>query len=213
MEKDFYKILSVGRKAGSEKIKRAYRKAAKKYHPDISPNDEEKFKEVQEAYETLSDPERRALYDRQNLKEPSVVGPRYHSAAPISPPFPFFDEIDRFFSYFDTFWDDDPISSAVARNRGWSNLSVEVLLTSEEARLGCKIPLEVPFWIECTRCGGTGRVRGLICGFCRGIGSEKVERKIMLKIPPRTKDGTKLSIVVTGPRGTETELLVSIRID
>ncbi len=213
MEKDFYKVLSVGRKADPEKIKRAYRKAAKKYHPDISPKDEDKFKEVQEAYETLSDPERRALYDQQNLKKPSVASHRHPSATPISPPFPFFDEIDRFFSYFDTFWDDGPISSAVAGNRGWSDPSVEVLLTSEEARLGCKVPLNIPILVECTRCGGTGRVRELICGLCRGTGSEKVERKIILKIPPRTKDGTELSVVVAGPSQTEIELLVSIRIN
>ncbi len=213
MEKDFYKVLSVGRKADPEKIKRAYRKAAKRYHPDISPKDEDKFKEVQEAYETLSDPERRALYDRQNLKMPSVASPRRPSATPVSPPVPFFDEIDRFFSYFDTFWDDGPISSVVTGNHGWSDLSVEVLLTSEEARLGCKVPLDIPFRVECTRCGGTGEIRGLICGLCRGTGSEKVERKIMLKIPPRTKDGTKLSIVVADTGQTEIELLVSIRVD
>jgi len=54
MKKNFYKVLGVNQKAGPEKIKRAYRQAAKRYHPDVSPRNEEKFREVQEAYDTLS---------------------------------------------------------------------------------------------------------------------------------------------------------------
>src|SRR3982750_1940242 len=64
--KDYYAVLGVAREASPEDIKKAYRKLARKYHPDVSkePNAEERFKEVQEAYETLKDPEKRAAYDQ-----------------------------------------------------------------------------------------------------------------------------------------------------
>lgn len=70
--KDYYAILSVARDASQEDIKKAYRKAARKYHPDVSkePNAEERFKEVQEAYETLKDPEKRAAYDQLGRHRP-----------------------------------------------------------------------------------------------------------------------------------------------
>ena len=61
----------MNQKADPEKIKSAYRRAAKRYHPDISPKNEEKFKEVQEAYETLSDPEKKAVYDQKVLEKPN----------------------------------------------------------------------------------------------------------------------------------------------
>jgi len=61
MKKNFYKVLGVNQKAGPERIRSAYRQAAKRYHPDVSPRNEEKFREVQEAYETLSNPEKKAL--------------------------------------------------------------------------------------------------------------------------------------------------------
>ncbi len=67
MAKDYYKILGIARTADEKEIKRAYRKLARQYHPDINPNNKEaetKFKEINEAYQTLSDKEKRALYDQ-----------------------------------------------------------------------------------------------------------------------------------------------------
>jgi len=70
--KDYYAILGVDRGASPDDIKKAYRKLARKYHPDVSkePNAEEKFKEMAEAYETLKDPEKRAAYDRLGQHDP-----------------------------------------------------------------------------------------------------------------------------------------------
>src|SRR5215471_7097480 len=90
--KDYYSILGVDRKASADDIKRAYRKLARKYHPDVSkePNAEEKFKEVAEAYETLKDPEKRAAFDQlgsfqpgQDFRPPPDWGDRFAGADTI----------------------------------------------------------------------------------------------------------------------------------
>src|SRR5215831_2781333 len=95
--KDYYSILGVDRKASADDIKRAYRKLARKYHPDVSKeaNAEEKFKEVAEAYETLKDPEKRAAFDQlgrhasgQEFEPPPDWGQRFGGAQTI------FDDID-----------------------------------------------------------------------------------------------------------------------
>jgi DnaJ-class molecular chaperone len=106
LKKNFYRILGVNQKADPESLKKAYRKAAKRYHPDISPKDEEKFKEVQEAYETLSDSRKKAIYDQQVLERPASEI-RHHSprpSAPIYSPFNFFDDIDELFANFECTW-------------------------------------------------------------------------------------------------------------
>ena len=73
--KDYYKVLGVARDAGDDEIKKAFRKAARKYHPDINAGAEAKFKDVNEAYEVLKDPERRAAYDQLGQEPPRSQGP------------------------------------------------------------------------------------------------------------------------------------------
>jgi len=194
MKKNFYKVLGVGQEADPEKIKKAFRQAAKRYHPDVSPRDEEKFREVQEAYETLSNPERKALYDREMLDKRAPL-PQPHSFHPSrSYPSSVFDEIDQFFERFE----DSLMGTGSGFLEEWeqrhAEFSVEITLTPSEARKGCKVPLEMPFWADCRRCRGTGYVTGLICGFCRGRGKEKITKKIALTIPSGVKDGMRMRI-------------------
>ena len=75
-KRDYYEVLGVSKKATDEEIKKAYRTLAKKYHPDTStePNAQEKFKEVQEAYETLKDPQKRSMYDQFGFQDPNAQG-------------------------------------------------------------------------------------------------------------------------------------------
>jgi len=196
MKKNFYKVLGVNQKAGPEKIKRAYRQAAKRYHPDVSPRNEEKFREVQEAYDTLSDPEKKALYDREVVDERiPVVSSQPYDAHPLgSYPSSLFGEIDPFFGRFEDLWVDQWSHFFSEREQSHEDLSVEITLTPSEARRGYKIPLEIPFWKSCRRCGGSGFVGELICGLCRGRGEQKLEKRIKVSILPGVRSGTELRI-------------------
>ncbi len=195
-KKDLYRILGVNQKADPGRIKKAYRRAAKKYHPDVSPKDEEKFKEVQEAYETLSDPEKKAAYD-QEVSRKSVPRPSsYNYSQPLTPrASTLFDEIDRFFSTFEDFWiDRRPEFSDEWADDHIDNLSLEIILTPSEARDGCEIPLTVPVWTVCKRCQGAGFKEGLICGSCRGRGKERIQRKVRIAIPAGVKNGMQIRV-------------------
>lgn len=212
MNKNFYKVLGIDQKAGPEKIKKAFRQAAKRYHPDVSPKDEEKFKEVQEAYETLSDPEKKAAYDREILKKRTPVAqPR--SFRP-SPGFSstLFDAIDPFFERFEGSWMDIESHFWDEWEPKHSDLYVEIILTRSEARKGGKIPLQVRFWADCRRCGGTGYVTGLICGWCRGRGKEKMEKSMSVTIPSGVKDGMRLTIPVTSSDLRTIHLIATLRV-
>jgi DnaJ-class molecular chaperone len=196
LKKNFYKLLGVDRKADPEKIKGAYRKAAKRYHPDISPRSEEKFKEIQEAYETLSDPEKRAIYDREYSKKRILdiqpPPPRY--STPIFSTFNLFNDMDELFARFDHFWNIETDAFLSEGKEVQNDFYVEILLSPEEAMNGCELLLKVPIWLICKRCKGKGSVRDLICGLCRGRGEQRVERKIKdgreIKIPLKDLDVT-----------------------
>jgi molecular chaperone DnaJ len=211
MEKDYYGILKVDEKADPAKIKRAYRKAAKQYHPDISHEDEERFKEVQEAYETLSDPEKKADYDRQHIEKLPFDDRVYHHPDLLSPSHSLFDEIDQFFADFNNFWMNDQSGFFGGREEGSRNLFIEISLTPSEARNGCEIPLEVPFRVKCRRCWGTGNVGGLICGLCLGLGEEKVEKKIKIAIPSGARHGMEIKIPVKTPDSVAVYLIATLK--
>ncbi len=214
MKKNFYKVLGVNQKAGPEKIKRAYRQAAKRYHPDVSPQNEEKFREAQEAYDTLSDPKKKALYDREILEKrsPAASPPSYGSYPLQSYPISLFDEIDQFFGRFEDFWMDRWSDFFGEREHGPSDLSVEITLTVSEARRGCKVPLEIPLLKSCRRCRGRGFVGELICGLCRGTGEERLEKKIRVALPPGIKSGTKMKIPLRDLGLTGGDLVAIIKV-
>jgi len=195
MKKNLYKVLGINQKADPEKIKRAYRRAAKRYHPDVSPRNEEKFREVQEAYETLSDPEKKGLYDREILKarSPAVSLQPYYPYPLQSHPSSLFDEIDQFFGRFEDFWM-GRWPNFSGKKQIDQDLSVEITLTSSEAKKGCKVHLEIPFWKICRRCRGAGFNRELVCGLCRGRGEERLGKRVNVTIPSGVRSGTEMRI-------------------
>lgn len=210
-KRNYYKLLKVEPDANPSEIKKAYRKAVKRYHPDVTAQDDEKFKQIQEAYETLSDPAKKMLYDQEvvltrksNLKmrEPFAEGDFLFS---------FLDEPDLFRS-IDNAWYDFVSDFSWKEEEHSQKRFVELLLTPSEARKGGEITLDVPFQIPCSRCLGTGRIGRLICGNCRGHGEERLEKKVRVTIPSGVKDETEVRLSIQAPTHRPLELIVTIRI-
>ncbi len=180
-KRDYYEILEVSKSASPEELKKAYRKQAIKFHPDKNPGKkdmEEKFKEAAEAYEVLSDPNKRQRYDQYGHAGVGNGGGRGgYSGGGMS--------MEDIFSHFGDIFGgggNDPFSSFFGGsgggrrgktvNRG-SNLRVKVKLTLEEISLGVEKKIKVNKYLACTTCKGTGAKGGSsysTCSACRGSG-------------------------------------------
>ena len=183
-KRDYYEVLGVQKGASAEDIKKAYRKAAMKYHPDRNPGDkeaEEKFKEVGEAYEVLSDDEKRARYDQYGF---AGVDPNYAGGAGFGG-FDGFGGFGGFSDLGDIFGD---LFGGGSRRAGGQNsarrgenLLSRLELTFEEAAFGCDKEVSVPRIENCAACNGTGSADGNIetCPKCRGTGQERVVQNFM----------------------------------
>lgn len=173
-KKDYYEVLGVSRNATPEEIKRAYRRLAVKYHPDKNPDNpqaEELFKELGEAYEVLSDPEKRAAYDRYG-HDAFRVGGRGHSTTwtEFHDPFDIFREVFGSSSIFEQFFRTSSESSG--RQRG-NDLRYDLEITLEEAATGIEKEIEIHKYDTCDECNGTGAEKGariVTCPMCRGSG-------------------------------------------
>ncbi len=180
-KRDFYEILGVAKTASAEEIKKAYRKVAMLYHPDRNPGDkaaEEKFKEAAEAYEILSDADKKAQYDRYGHAGVSGQGRGGHSGAGGM-------NMEDIFSQFGDIFGDDLFGNffggqqrggrAQQRVRGirGSNLRVKLKLTYEEIAKGVTKNIKVKKHVACTTCGGSGaKDKGSVqaCSSCNGSG-------------------------------------------
>lgn len=177
MKRDYYEILGVGKGASSDEIKKAYRKVAMQYHPDRNPGDkaaEEKFKEAAEAYEVLSDSEKRSQYDRFGHAGLSNNG-RGFSGHGMN--------MDDIFSQFGDIFGDDLFGSFFGGRRGGSgarargvrgsNLRIKIKLNYEEIANGVTKNIKVKKYVGCNTCGGSGaKDKGSVqtCNTCGGSG-------------------------------------------
>jgi len=172
-KKDYYKILGVPRDASLEDIKRAFRQLAKKYHPDANPGDkecEEKFKEISVAYDVLSDPQKREIYDTYGEEGLSSSGFRYDTGFD---PFERFSDIfeDIFADTFDGFFGRTRESRRGSRGR---DLRYDLNITFNEAVNGVEKLIEIPKMEICEDCKGTGASKGTAlktCPKCGGKGN------------------------------------------
>ena len=177
-KRDYYEVLGVGRGASEEEIKKAYKKLARKYHPDMNPGDktaEEKFKEVNEANEVLSDPQKKARYDQFGF---AGVDPTYGAGSAGGASygggmdFDFGDLGDLFGSFFGGGFGGSARSSPNAPQRGES-LRTSVNITFEEACFGCEKEVIIERVETCDACKGTGCEPGTtaeVCPDCGGRG-------------------------------------------
>lgn len=174
-KRDYYEVLGIDKNATDEDIKRAYRKKAKECHPDLHPNDKEaeaRFKELNEANEVLSDPDKRARYDQFGFDGPDMGGGAGGN--------PFggmdFSGMGSMGDIFDQLFNGGMGGSAQARRnapRQGNDVRYELRLTFEEAAKGCHKSVEFYRYENCATCGGSGAKPGTqpqTCSMCKGTG-------------------------------------------
>ncbi|MDD4335679.1 MAG: molecular chaperone DnaJ, partial [Desulfotomaculaceae bacterium] len=165
-KQDYYELLGVSRNASADEIKKAYRKLARKYHPDANPDDpnaEAKFKEVSEAYVVLSDPEKRTNYDR--FGHAGVDGQGFGG-------FNGFGDLGGFGDIFEMFFGSAGRRRSSGPEKG-PDIKVELELTLKEAAFGLEREIKVARTEVCGTCGGSGAAAGskpVTCSACQGAG-------------------------------------------
>ena len=181
-KRDYYQVLGVEKGASTDDIKKAYRKLALKYHPDRNPDNkeaEEKFKEAAEAYEVLSDDEKRARYDQFGF---AGVDPNYGSGqGGYGGGFGGFGDFGDFGDIFGSFFGGGASRANTNAPRRGENVGARLELTFEEAAFGCEKQVSVQRIENCSACSGSGSADGAIetCSMCRGAGQVRTTQNFM----------------------------------
>ena len=180
-KRDFYEVMGVPKNATEDEIKKAYRKLAKKYHPDLNPGDKEaeaKFKEVNEAYEVLSDKDKRARYDQFGH---AGVDPNFGGGAGGGSPFTGdIDLGDIFNSFFGGFGGGGTRRANPNAPRRGSDTEGVVNISFEEAAKGCRKTISFNKIETCPDCGGSGAAKGTspsTCSQCGGTGQVRINQR------------------------------------
>lgn len=214
--REYYEVLGVARNASEDEIKKAYRKLARKHHPDINPGDktaEDRFKEINEAYEVLSDAEKRQRYDQ--------LGPNWKAGADFTPPPGWGDNVrvefggfqdfgdmfggrggGGFSDFFETLFGGGRASRAGAgfAPRG-QDMEAQVALTLEEAHGGGTKTISFQTSTVCPDCGGRGTKGGGVCSTCRGAGVVGQPKSFEVTIPGGVRDGSVIRLAGQGEPG------------
>ena len=201
-KRDYYEVLGVSKGASDDEIKKAYKKLARKYHPDLNPDNkeaEEKFKEANEAYEILSDREKRGRYDQFGH---AGVDPNFGAGGGgFDGSFDFGDLGDIFGSFFGGGFGGGRRSNPNAPQRGES-IRLSLILSFEEAAFGCEKAVTVERLEPCPSCQGSGCAEGTtpeVCPDCHGTGTVQVRRQTPMGVfatsPPCTRCGGKGKII------------------
>lgn len=232
VKRDYYEVLGVQRNASQDEIKKAFRRLARQYHPDVNkaPDAEAKFKEINEAYEVLSDPEKRGMYDRFG-----------HAGPNAAPGFDPFASADPFSSIFETFFGGTVRGTQRGPQRG-ADLRYTLSISFEEAIFGVEKTIEFRRMetcqacrgsgaepgtepVRCPKCGGLGEIRqraplfnmvtvttcdmcrgegtviAIPCRECRGEGRVRQTRKMTVRVPPGVDSSSQIRISGEGDAG------------
>lgn len=227
--KDYYTILGVERGADASAIRDAYRKRARELHPDVNRDDpqaEEKFKDLNEANEVLSDAEKRKMYDRfgedwQRYKEagvsPEGQGRRYTTSsnddfgtwftgAEGRTTFETGGEGGRFSDFFDLLFGGQAPASGRSRNgisrpRRGADQELATSITLHEAASGTRREVMVRAAQSCPTCGGTGIARGATCPTCDGSGHTVQHKTLEVTVPKGVRTGSRIRVAGQGGQG------------
>lgn len=178
--KDYYAILGVSREANEDEIKRAFRRRARETHPDVAGHEgaEESFKDLNEAYEVLSDPEKRRMYDTYGTADPRATGFGGAGGFDMGDLFTGFDEV------FSSFFGGGFAGAGGVRLEG-RDMGAQLTVTLEEAAAGAEKYLDLVRDAPCETCSGTGAAEGgraVSCADCRGTGRRRVGRRTFLGV-------------------------------
>ncbi|MBV8639585.1 MAG: J domain-containing protein [Candidatus Eremiobacteraeota bacterium] len=206
--KNYYEVLGVPNDASESTIKSAYRKLARKWHPDANLDNpkeaEEKFKELQEAYAVLSDPEKRSKYDAlgsdwESAARQAEQQRRYRSTrAPSGADFG-----DGFSDFFESFFSNvgrRTTASARSPHRG-QDLNGEIAVSLRDAYEGGTKSISIDLEERCPVCGGTGVTHNQICANCHGTGAVLTSKRLDVKIPRGVRDGQRIRLAGQGGSG------------
>lgn len=239
--KDYYKILSVSRGASADEIKKAFRKLARKYHPDVNPGDKKaelRFKEINEAYEVLSDPDKRRKYDtlgpnwQEQFGPPTGAGRRTYgySGRTSSTPFDFDAGGPAFSDFFEALFGRSGAAAGAPgmgtrgpredlRRRSGDSIEQPVEVTLQEAFSGGMRTFNIQTTEVCPICKGTGEIANKPCTNCGGQGMIPRNKRIQVKINPGVDNGSRIRVagegqpgIGGGPRG-DLYLIISVKPD
>ena len=212
--KDYYHILGVKKDAGEAEIKTAYRRLARKHHPDVNPGDkaaEGRFKEINEAYEVLSDAEKRRKYDQYG--DQWQHADQFARAGGQGMPFGDFNaggaqtfqfeggNVDMDSIFGDLFQGFGRGSGHRARSKRGQNIEFAVAVSLEEAFTGTNRVITLEVEEPCPACAGSGRIQNAICSVCRGLGNTLRLKQLEVKIPSGVTDGSRIRISGQGGAG------------
>jgi len=225
--KDYYQILGVSRNASEKEIKQAYRRLARKHHPDLNPNDksaEAKFKEINAAYEVLSNPEKRKKYDQfgdqwEYAEQFAKAGGQERVRWDFGKGGTTFEygDLSGFGGIFSSLFGDAGIGSRMKRGpqRG-QDIESPIEVSLEEAYHGSTRVIQLQTAEPCTACGGTGRVGNRVCTICNGAGGKVIPKRLEVKIPAGVRDGSRIRIAGEGSpghaRGNQGDLYLVVKV-